>query len=104
MPNYAEEYFDALAALIGRREDAINRVPGDTDDGMPPVCAVFFRDWPVPGVLTAFTLGVGLGLHVESLAAHVELVVSMNTESQVWGAAAAYLAEQCRSHLELDCG
>ncbi|MEA2700302.1 MAG: hypothetical protein QOI66_4573 [Myxococcales bacterium] len=104
MSNYAEEYFEALEALVGRREDSLNRVSGNGDDGLPHVYALFYKDWPHPGVLTAFTLGAGLGRHVRSLDAHVELVVSVKTEDLSWGLAVAFLAEQSRSHLEFDYG
>lgn len=104
MQNYAHEYLDALESLLGRREDRITRVPNEHDDGLPHVYALFFDNWPRPRILSAFTLGLGLGLHVASLNAHVELVVSMETTDPSWGAAVAFLGEQCRAHVELEPG
>lgn len=104
MQNYAQLYFDALETLLGRREDQITRVSSACNDGLPPASALYFNDWPCAGVLTAFTVGLGLGLHVSSLDAHVELFVSMATTDVSWGAAAAFLGEQCRLHLELEPG
>lgn len=102
--NYAQEYFDALEKLVGRREDRINRVPSGRDDGLPHAHSIFFNDLPRAGVLTAFTVGLGLGLHGRGLDAHVELVVSMQTTDLSWGAAVAFLGEQCRVHVELEPG
>src|SRR6187455_2980910 len=105
MGSYAEDYFASLERLIGRTEDRRSRateVP--PADGMPPAYAVFYRDWPIPGVLSAFTLGAGVGRHVERANAHVELVVSLATGDMRWGLAAAYLVEDCRTHLEIDIG
>ena len=91
---YAEDCFAAYERLIARPESRCGRVTeGQPADGMPSVYAIFFDDWPVPGVLTAFTLGAGLGLHVQRLDAHVELVVSLATTDKRWGLAAAYLVE-----------
>lgn len=104
MANYAQQYFEALKQLVGRREDLINRVPNAHGDGLPPAHALFFRDWPRPGVLTAFTVGLALGRHVTSLDAHVELLASMETNDISWGAAVAFLGEQCRRHVELQPG
>jgi hypothetical protein len=102
--NYAQLYFGALEKLLGRREDRINRVPSGHNDGLAPAYALYFNDWPCAGVLTAFTVGLGLGLHVRSLDAHVELMVSMASTDLSWGAGAAFLGEQCRLHLELQPG
>lgn len=104
MGSYAEEYFAALERLIGRPEDRRTRMPDRVADGMPPVFALFFDNWPADGVLSAFTLGAGLGRHVAAVDAHVELVVSLATRDLRWGVAAAYLTERCRTHREIGPG
>jgi hypothetical protein len=101
MTTYADDYFAAVERLVGRPEDRIKQVSNEADDGMPPACGLLYDDWPRAGVLTTFTLGAGLGLHVEAFDAHVELVVSLSTADPHWGLAAVYLTERCRNHLEL---
>jgi hypothetical protein len=66
MTNYAEDYFAALERLIGRPEDGGGGIESSRP-GLPPVHILFYRDWPAEGVLSAFTLGVSLGSHVEEL-------------------------------------
>ena len=101
MSNYAADYFQALESLVGRREDRRRPVPEAVDDGLPPIYALFFDDWPVQGVLSAFTLGAGLGAHEEDLDAHVELVLSLRTADERWGLALAFLTEWCRRHIQI---
>jgi hypothetical protein len=104
MSNYAAEYFHALESLLGRPEDRRGRAPEPIDDGLPPIYALFFDDWPMPGVLSAFTLGAGLAPHLKELDAHVELVLSLRTADERWGLALAFLAERCRSHIVIGIG
>jgi hypothetical protein len=105
MTTYAHDYFDALARLLGRTEDRRSRVMSAAPaDGMPPVYALFYDHWPQPGILTAFTLGGGLGLHADQVDAHVELVLSLATTDMRWGLAAAHLVENCRAHDVIDVG
>ncbi len=104
MSNYAAEYLQALESFLGRPEDRRSRVPEPIDDGLPPIYALFFDDWPVRGVLSAFTLGAGLAPHLKDLEAHVELVLSLRTTDMRWGLALAFLAERCRSHIEIGLG
>src|SRR5262245_55939534 len=95
MGNFAEEYLDAIERLTGRSEDG-NQVIESSRPGLPAVTVLYFHDWPVDGVLSAFTLGVSLGSHVEQLGGHPELVVSLKTTDRQWGLALGVLAEEAR--------
>jgi hypothetical protein len=56
MTNYADDYFAEIERLTGRPEDG-NSAIQSSRRGLPPVYVSYYRDWPVEGVLTAFTLG-----------------------------------------------
>jgi hypothetical protein len=68
------------------------------------VTVLFFHDWPVDGVLSAFTLGVALGSHVEELGGHPELVISLRTTDRRWGEGVGYLSEEARDQAVLGVG
>jgi hypothetical protein len=103
MRNYAEEYFAVLERLVGRPEDGRMMIPSSRP-GLPGLCVLFFPDWPVDGVLSAFTLGVALGSHVEELGGHPELVISLRTTDPLWGQGLGILSESARDQALVSVG
>ena len=101
--NFAESYLAAIERLTGRSENG-NAIIESSRPGLPPVTVLFFNDWPVAGVLSAFTLGVSLGSHVEEIGGHPELVVSLETTDRRWALALGVLAEQARDQAMLSIG
>jgi hypothetical protein len=64
--------------------------------GVPGVTAIFYRDRPEAGLITAFTYGLSLGSHSDWRASKPELMISMESRDKAWGLAIAEIAEAHR--------
>jgi len=74
-----------------------------SDEGVSPALHVaIYRDFPKPGVLTGFT--VGLSLFHPPGGGHKELTISMRDADDVWALACGYLAFRLRNRCPFVCG
>ncbi len=103
MTNFAKDYLAAIDRLTGRPEFGNATIESSRPE-LPPVFVSFYRDWPVNGVLSAFTMGVSVGAHVEALGAHPELVISLRTTDRTWGAGLGFASERARHQALLGIG
>lgn len=74
-----------------------------SDEGVGPAMHVaIYRDFPEPGALTGFT--VGLSHFHPPGGGHKELTISMRDTDDVWALACGYLAYQLRDRCPFACG
>jgi len=74
-----------------------------SDDGVSPATHVaIYRDFPEPGAVTGFT--VGLSLFHPPGGGHKELTISMRDADDVWALACGYLAFKLRKTCTFVCG
>jgi hypothetical protein len=74
-----------------------------SDEGVcPAIHVAVYRDFPEPGALTGFT--VGLSLFHPPGGAHKELTISMRDSNDVWALACGYLAYRLRERCPFVCG
>ena len=74
-----------------------------SDEGVSPAMHVaIYRDFPEPGVVTGFTLGLSL-FHPPG-GGHKELTISMRDADDVWALACGYLAFKLRENCTFECG
>ena len=93
--NNAETYLRHLESITGREEDIIRKVDS-TDPNLPFVAVFSYRDWPRDGYITAFTFGLSAAEHPDWKLGRPELMISVESEEEVWGFAAGVLAEGLR--------
>ena len=74
-----------------------------SDEGASPATHVaIYRDFPEPGAVTGFT--VGLSLFHPPGGGHKELTISMRDDDAVWALACGYLAFRLRENCTFACG
>lgn len=74
-----------------------------SDEGASPATHVaIYRDFPEPGAVTGFT--VGLSLFHPPGGGHKELTISMRDSDDVWALACGYLAFKLRENCPFVCG
>jgi hypothetical protein len=71
---------------------------------MRDVFVFVYKDWPRPGLLTGFTLGLSEAEHPEWTGIKPELMISVESTDEAWGYAAAYVAEQLRGQCAFGLG
>src|SRR5262245_7869366 len=90
------DHFDRVAGVPPR----FVRV---SDEGVSPAMHLaIYRDFPEPGTLTGFT--VGLSHFHPPGGAHKELTLSMRDSNDIWALACGYLACQLRERCAFVCG
>ncbi|MGG1650094.1 suppressor of fused domain protein [Paenibacillus sp. NRS-1780] len=93
MKTNAELYMNKLEEMFGQ-EDFIRKV--DPSDGSTPIHVFFYYDLPEEGMLTAVTYGLSDGKFAGWKNAKPELIISLETQDESWGLAAAYFAAEFR--------
>jgi hypothetical protein len=74
-----------------------------SDEGFSPaMCVAIYRDFPEPGAITGFT--VGLSHFLPRDGGHKELTVSMRDSDESWALACGYLAFRLREKCPFVCG
>lgn len=82
--------------------DLIRRMDGH--EGQPPVHFFVYRNLPSPGKITYVTFGLCLGNHLEWRYAKPELVLTVDSDEEDWGVAAAYFVREFRGELPFHPG
>ncbi|MBE0338710.1 suppressor of fused domain protein [Paenibacillus sp. 23TSA30-6] len=93
MKTNAELYMNKLEGIFGQ-EDVIRKV--EPSDGSTPIHVFFYYDLPEEGMLTAVTYGLSDGEFIGWKNAKPELIISLETQDESWGLAAAYFAAEFR--------
>jgi hypothetical protein len=93
--NNAELFIRNLDSITGRPEDVIRQVKS-TDPGLPHVSIFVYKNWPKEGILTGFTFGLSAAEHPDWKLGKPELMISVESQDDVWPFAIGYLAEKLR--------
>lgn len=93
--NKMELFLQHLDDVVGRPEDVIRTVESSVRE-MRDVFVFIYKDWPHPGLLTAFTLGLSEAEHPEWTGVRPELMISVESTDEAWAYAAAYVSEHLR--------
>lgn len=96
----AEIYLNYMEHMFGPA-NVIRRMEAPAG---PAVHVFFYRDLPESGMLTAITYGLSTGSHPEWRSGKCELMVSLNTQDEGWGLAAAFFAAQFRNEKSFSYG
>ena len=94
-PSRVELFLAHLDALSGGVEPEFHRVVS-TQDGLPSVTAISYRDLPDPGITTTLTYGLSLADHEDWVQGRPELCIAVASEDPAWGLACATVAESLR--------
>lgn len=91
MKTNAELFLEKIEALFGE-EDVIRQM--EAPDNGTPVHVFFYYDLPEKGMLTSVTYGLSEGDHPNWKFGRPELILTLQTQNEDWGLAAAYFAAQ----------
>lgn len=97
----AKAFAEHLMSRLGEA-DLIRRMDGH--EGQPPVHFFVYRNLPSPGKTTYVTFGLCLGNHLEWRYAKPELVLTVDSDEEDWGIAAAYFVRELRGELPFHPG
>jgi hypothetical protein len=93
MPKDHEIFSNRLDELFGEPKTIRKH---ECPRGGPPVWAFTYRDTPEPGMITGVTYGLSAFDHAEWTKCRPEMIISMETEDEMWAWAAAYFAAEFR--------
>lgn len=93
--NIAQLYLEHLDWITGRSENVIRRIES-SDSQLPPVWVFVYRDWPHPGFISAFTLGLSSVNHADWKLGKPELMISVESSDEAWCFAIGHMAERLR--------
>lgn len=95
MPNNAELYLAHLDEITGGIEPTIRKFES-THIGLRPVYVFTYLNWPQPGIITGFTLGLSEVNHPDWKLGRPELMISVESLDESWCFAIGFMAEQLR--------
>jgi hypothetical protein len=94
MNKKAELYSQMLEEMFGEADSIRELQPSD---GGSPIYAFFYHNFPQDGTITTITYGLSEGANPEWTEAKPEIILTLDTDKEDWGLAAALLASEFRA-------